>query len=306
MIDRLKRIYPEVALWAAFALASAVFFASTFATPLHPLATGLLMTSVSLLVATTLFELSWQAIVDGRPDAVNPARRGTKAAAQYDLVLGARAETRLRLRLTAQAEVAAQPFADFDAVVDLSEFPFDKHTLPLVLSDRDENVHYKYDAKALAEVELPVMSPDVKLPGWNVSNDLKHQLITQKLPGGGEAQSHAFTIDIQRPRLASFFKTLVPVFFMIFVAGFTLLLKPKSAAGRSGSTKYRRRACRSSSCTPSKVIDISRSPECRVGQTSVITSTPSRSSRVAIPGTPPGSRRWRRSSGKGRSPPPAT
>lgn len=122
--------------------------------------------------------------------------------------------------------------ADFDAVVDLAEFPFDKHTLPIILSDRDENVQYQYDAKALAEVELPVMSPDVKLPGWVVDTSLKHQLVKQKLPGGGEAQSHVFAIEIKRPMVASFFKTLVPVFFMVFVAGFTLLLKPKSAAGR--------------------------------------------------------------------------
>jgi uncharacterized membrane protein len=32
--------------------------------------------------------------------------------------------------------------------------------------------------------------------------------------------------------LAAFFKSLLPVFFMVFVALFTLLLKPKSATGR--------------------------------------------------------------------------
>src|SRR6185369_9119370 len=46
-----------------------------------------------------------------------------------------------------------------------------------------------------------------------------------------------FDIAISRPTLASLFKSLVPVFFMVFVAGFTLLLKPKSAPGRlSAST----------------------------------------------------------------------
>ena len=50
--------------------------------------------------------------------------------------------------------------------------------------------------------------------------------------GAFEDEQLVFDVSITRPVLASFFKTLVPVFFMIFVAGFTLLLKPKSAAGR--------------------------------------------------------------------------
>jgi Glycosyl hydrolase family 63 C-terminal domain len=58
------------------------------------------------------------AIVDRRADAVNPARRGTKAAAAYRLTLAAGAETTLRLRLTADDEAgAAEPFARFDAIV---------------------------------------------------------------------------------------------------------------------------------------------------------------------------------------------
>jgi hypothetical protein len=59
------------------------------------------------------------AIVEGRADAVNPARRGTKAAAAHRLTLAPGAEARLRLRLTATGEVRAEPFADFDATLAL-------------------------------------------------------------------------------------------------------------------------------------------------------------------------------------------
>jgi hypothetical protein len=57
-------------------------------------------------------------VVGGRADRVNPERRGTKAAAVYRLVVPAGGEVRLRLRLTATDEAAAQPspFQDFDAV----------------------------------------------------------------------------------------------------------------------------------------------------------------------------------------------
>ncbi|HVV49692.1 MAG TPA: glucosidase [Polyangia bacterium] len=60
-------------------------------------------------------------LVGRRTEAVNPARRGTKAAAVYRLAVPAGGEARLRLRLV---EVPADgearlppPFADFDAVV---------------------------------------------------------------------------------------------------------------------------------------------------------------------------------------------
>ena len=54
-------------------------------------------------------------VVDGREEAVNPGRRGTKAGAWYSLQIPAGGRATLRLRLTQQA--ALQPFADFDTLV---------------------------------------------------------------------------------------------------------------------------------------------------------------------------------------------
>ena len=53
-------------------------------------------------------------VVEGREDAVNPARRGTKAAARYRLVVGAGTAVEVRLRL-GREELAA-PFEGFDEV----------------------------------------------------------------------------------------------------------------------------------------------------------------------------------------------
>jgi len=60
-------------------------------------------------------------IVHGRRDAVNPAQRGTKAAAIYPFAIGPRGQAEVRLRLTAEAPGALRrgPFGvDFDALVD--------------------------------------------------------------------------------------------------------------------------------------------------------------------------------------------
>jgi hypothetical protein len=60
-------------------------------------------------------------VVHGRRDAINPAKRGTKAAAVYPLTVGPRGEAQIRLRLTSGAPgtLPRGPFGlDFDAVFD--------------------------------------------------------------------------------------------------------------------------------------------------------------------------------------------
>jgi hypothetical protein len=118
--------------------------------------------------------------------------------------------------------------AELEALVDLSEFPFDKHVLYVGLADKGDpfNVKYAIDEKS-SEVD-----PDVKLAGWQIDPQLAGDVDTHKIDAQHELQEAQFGIGISRPRVAAFFKTLVPVCFMIFVAGFTLLLKPKSASGR--------------------------------------------------------------------------
>jgi hypothetical protein len=58
-------------------------------------------------------------VVNGRVDRVNPARRGTKAAALHRLLVPAGGEVRLRMRLTAADEAGAdwQPFTNFESVL---------------------------------------------------------------------------------------------------------------------------------------------------------------------------------------------
>ena len=55
-------------------------------------------------------------VIHGDSEAVNPRRFGTKAAAIYKLTIPAGEQKVLRLRLTAENEVQAQPFSDFNDV----------------------------------------------------------------------------------------------------------------------------------------------------------------------------------------------
>jgi hypothetical protein len=117
--------------------------------------------------------------------------------------------------------------ADLEAFVDLSEFPFDRHVLYLGLLDKNPNLyHYEFEPSTTG------MDDSVKLAGWEVNPHFATNVEKLKLGDGHEIHELQFGIEIKRPTTASFFKSLVPVFFMVFVAAFTLLLKPKSAAGR--------------------------------------------------------------------------
>ena len=126
--------------------------------------------------------------------------------------------------------------AELEAVIDLSEFPFDTHVLPLSVEDKNEAVTYHFDpvlngAYLQAMGLSSTVNPEAKLAGWTLDKNMRAHVVKQKI-GAMVDEQLVFDIAISRPTLSSLVKTLVPVFFMVFVAGFTLLLKPKSAAGR--------------------------------------------------------------------------
>jgi hypothetical protein len=121
--------------------------------------------------------------------------------------------------------------AELEAQIDLSEFPFDKQTLPILFTDKDENIRLVDDPTIFKAIGIPSVNPEIRLAGWDLEKELVPSIKKQKL-GSFESDDLSYEMKISRPRIASFFKSLVPAFFMVFVAGFTLLLKPKSAAGR--------------------------------------------------------------------------
>lgn len=115
--------------------------------------------------------------------------------------------------------------AELTGYVDMSEFPFDTHVLPISLVDKNLGSSLELD---LAETKL---DPEVRLAGWDVAS-FDGKVETHALDAGHKVTELEFSTHITRPRISGFFKSIVPAIFMIFVMGFTLLLKPKSAASR--------------------------------------------------------------------------
>jgi hypothetical protein len=117
--------------------------------------------------------------------------------------------------------------AELSAIIDLSEYPFDNHALPIILEDKGDPEQIRYDLDTAGSS----VKDDIRLPGWDVTQWAA--TVGQDDVGDGAkiSQIH-FAIEAKRPTLMATFKSVVPIVIMIFVAAFTLLLKPKSAAGR--------------------------------------------------------------------------
>jgi hypothetical protein len=77
-------------------------------------------------------------VVDGRTNAVNPARTGSKAAALYRLDVPAGGSRVVRVRLV-QGNGCDRPFADFDAVVEARSGEADRYHAGLTASLTDED-----------------------------------------------------------------------------------------------------------------------------------------------------------------------
>ena len=117
--------------------------------------------------------------------------------------------------------------AELSGLVDLTEFPFDEHVLPIQIIDKTNPTGIVYEL----DREETKIAPDIKLAGWSLQG-WAAGVENHEIDATRKVSEFQYGVKISRPTVSAFFKSFVPVFFMIFVAGFTLLLKPKSAAGR--------------------------------------------------------------------------
>lgn len=119
--------------------------------------------------------------------------------------------------------------ADLAGEIDLSEFPFDHHELPIVITE---------DPKAPTNIKLEIdkehtsIEKDVKIPGWQLA-DVETEVSTRKVEGIADGISEAtFNMIVRRPVVAATFKNLLPVVFIILVSWSALFLAAKAIANR--------------------------------------------------------------------------
>lgn len=105
--------------------------------------------------------------------------------------------------------------------IDLRKYPFDSHRLAIIIEDKEatnEDIVYKTDPDSSG------IDPDVAIVGWDLNGwdtEVGEHFYT---PYDETYSQYVFSIDISRPVLPSFIKSMLPVFFMVFVSMLSLLL----------------------------------------------------------------------------------
>jgi hypothetical protein len=193
------------------------------------------ITKFDLATQTFNVELVVNVICDKEP--CNPdlnVRNGTMQGKPEKLHEGRTEDGHHEKRFKIKAEV--------DGYIDLTEYPHDDHALLVLIDDKGDPEQVKY----AVDYDHTGLGERLRIPGWNLDLDAKpQQMIITRTDEVGETYDPVtktekeqkvsyvvFGLEVHRPRMAATFKSLVPVCFMVFVAGFALLLKPKSAAGR--------------------------------------------------------------------------
>jgi hypothetical protein len=117
--------------------------------------------------------------------------------------------------------------AALGAPIDLAEYPFDGHELPIVLQDRRDPMQVTYQVdRGRTAIREGVRLPGWELAGWSAAEG------ALEVGDGRRISQVRVAIDARRPAIAAALKALAPAVVMVLVAAFTLLLRPKSASAR--------------------------------------------------------------------------
>jgi len=114
--------------------------------------------------------------------------------------------------------------------LDYSRFPLDKHSLSIQFEDKLLNTD---SLKFVIEPKLSGIDSQVGIIGWNLSEKIQHILQDHFYPNFNENYSRVtFVIKLNKPMLASFFKSVLPCVIMIFVVFLLYFMNPMDAKDR--------------------------------------------------------------------------
>jgi len=111
--------------------------------------------------------------------------------------------------------------------MDLSRYPFDHHEITIELEDKYED---KKQMIYILNQKYPTRAPSLKIPGWEIESD-DPDVIIYPYPWG-EVSRFIYTLEIQRPVMAGFLKTILPVLIMVIVGLLSLQFSPDKYIAR--------------------------------------------------------------------------
>lgn len=119
--------------------------------------------------------------------------------------------------------------AGFTSPVDLKEFPFDSQKMQIVIEDKEnpvETISYLPD-DSQSGLDDGIFFTGWEIKGWN-SSITKHYY----KPYDETYSTYMLNIDISRIRFNAFFKTFLPIFFIMLITLFTFVIDPDKIMNR--------------------------------------------------------------------------
>jgi hypothetical protein len=123
-------------------------------------------------------------------------------------------------------------FANLSRPLDLKRFPFDSQKLEILLEDKTEAIEKVRFVPNFKEsgLDAGIGLPGWEIRGWTVSAGVHdYPVYDQKF------STASFAVDIGRIKTNSFFKTFVPVLFLMLIVMSSFILNPEQIATRLGA-----------------------------------------------------------------------
>ncbi|MBI2151220.1 hypothetical protein HYU21_00655 [Candidatus Woesearchaeota archaeon] len=120
---------------------------------------------------------------------------------------------------------------NMNSPVDLKQYPFDQQRMDIILENKDKTIEQLKYIPLKAETGV---DSDIAFTGWNIegwkASSKKHEYSIY-----GESYSqYVFSLYISRLPLSSFFKTFLPIFFIVLLVLFSFILDPDKITTRLG------------------------------------------------------------------------
>jgi hypothetical protein len=119
--------------------------------------------------------------------------------------------------------------ANLSSPIYLKRFPFDTQKLQIILEDK---IKTSKELVYVAEEKESGLDGSVAFPGWEIKG-WKTTVATHEYPVYDESYSqYAFDVEIGRIKMNSFFKTFLPVLFLMLIVVSSFILNPEQIVTR--------------------------------------------------------------------------
>ena len=120
-------------------------------------------------------------------------------------------------------------YAELKPSVDLRKFPFDRQTISIILEDKGLE---KDDLVYIADLKKTGLDNDITLPGWTLGQwkasvaDHDYDVLEE------EYSRYTFAIEVSKPLLNAFLKTLMPIVFIFLIVTFSYVIPVEKTDNR--------------------------------------------------------------------------